>query len=161
MLQHADWTLLFWTSSNPLTIERNTAGLERYISKIYYGRSFPQERIFDYGITHRPPMLVSDRSNRILLYPGSFNPPYLGHQELLRHGFSRSGSDLNIIAAIVLPLDDASLIPKLRAQKGAQIFTKAQRVRLWKDYVPSDWCWVYDRSIEEWIAFKDHLIPEY
>jgi hypothetical protein len=140
-------------------MERNTADLGCYVSRIHYGRSFLiQERIFDYGIMHRPPMLVSDRSNRILVYPGSFNPPHLRHQELLCHGFSRSRSDLNIIAAIVLPLDDASLISKFKAQKGAQIFTKAQRVRIWKDYVPSDWHWVYDRSIEEWFAFKDRLI---
>lgn len=141
-------------------MERSTTGLGSYISAIHYGDSASalfEERIFDYGITHRPPQLVSDRCNRILLYPGSFNPPHLGHQELLRHAFSRSGSDLNIIAAIVLPLDDTALAWKFKGQTGVQIFTKAQRVRLWKDNVPSEWYWVYDRSIDEWFTFKDSL----
>ena len=133
-----------------------TGSLADYIRQIHYG-DYSFERIFDYGITHRPPQLRSDRINRILLYPGSFNPPHRGHLELLHHGFTKSGRDFNIVAAMVLCLDDEALIKKLAGRKDAVIFTKAERVRLWKGYVPSDWYWIYDQSVREWFDFQNRL----
>jgi len=62
-----------------------------------------------------------------------------------------------IIAAIVLPLDDESLVKKLRGQENPLIFNKDERVRLWKGYMPSDWYWMYDRSMSEWYGFQEHL----
>jgi hypothetical protein len=64
------------------------------------------------------------------VYPRSFNPPHRGHFKLLRHGFEEAGRDINTIAAIVLPLDDESLVKKLRGQENALIFTKTERIRL-------------------------------
>lgn len=135
-----------------------TRCLETYIKRIHYGDDFTwRERIFDYGITHRPPFLKSGRINRILVYPGSFNPPHRGHFELLRHGFGEAGRDMNTIAATVLPLDDESLVKKLRGQENALIFTKAERIRLWKGYGSSDWCWIFDGSVSEWCGFQKRL----
>jgi len=48
----------------------------------------------------------------------------------------QSGRDMNIVAAIVLPLDDESLVEKLRREENASIFTEAERIRLWNGYVP-------------------------
>jgi hypothetical protein len=146
-------------------MERKTADLQSYIVKIYFGHDYQFrgpifDPIFDYGITHRPPVLTSGRTNRILVYPGSFNPPHLGHQELLRHGFSRNGGDLNIIAAIVVPLDDERLASKFRDQPDTRIFTQAQRVRLWKDHAPSDWYWVYGGNQEGWYTFQNRLAED-
>ncbi len=136
-----------------------TRNLATYIERIHYGDDFDPFRgkIFDYGIAHRSPYLEFGRMNRILVYPGSFNPPHRGHFELLRHGFGQSGRDMNIIAAIVLPLDDDSLMRKLGGQKDPLIFNKAERVRLWKGYVPSAWYWIYDRSVNEWDDFQKRL----
>lgn len=136
-----------------------TSCLANYIRQIHYGDNFPSclQVIFDYGVTHRSPHLRSDRINRILVFPGSFNPPHCAHLELLRHGFMKSGRDFNIIAAFVLCLDDESLIRKLSGKKNAMIFTKAERVRLWNDYVPSDWYWTYDQSESEWFDFQKSL----
>jgi len=77
-----------------------------------------QKPIFDPGICHTPPDLKPNCINHILLYPGSFNPSHLGHVALLNHGMS-AGHDLNIIAAIIVPLDDKSLDRKLSQQDGA------------------------------------------
>jgi hypothetical protein len=64
------------------------------------------------------------------VYPGSFNPPYREHFELFRHRFGKAGRDMNTIAAIVLPLDNKSLVKKLRGQENTLIFTKAKKIRL-------------------------------
>jgi hypothetical protein len=90
--------------------------LATYIKNIHYGDDFLPGRteIFDYGIAHQSPCLKFGRINRILLYPGCFNPPHRDHFEILRHGFGKRDRDICIIAAIVLPLDDESLAKKPR-----------------------------------------------
>lgn len=129
-----------------------TICLEPYILECYQGRTssgYLLELVFDRGITHYPPSLRSDRTNRILIYPGCFNPPHHGHLELLRHGFAKSG--YNIVAAIVIPLDDNKLVSKSRAAGEDMILSKEQRVQLWRQkYYPNDWFWVYDRTEQEW-----------
>ncbi|KAN0089981.1 hypothetical protein V8E51_018560 [Hyaloscypha variabilis] len=132
------------------------ADLAAYIKNIHYGDDFLSQ-IFDYGVAHQSPHLQFGRINRILLYPGCFNPPHRGHFELLCHGKGKCGRDMCIIAAIVLPLDDESLVWKLRDQENPLIFHKDERVRLWKGHVPGDWYWMYDRSISEWYGFQERL----
>jgi hypothetical protein len=66
---------------------------------------------------------------------------------------------MNIIAAIILPLDDEFLVKKLnsRDQEKPLIFKKNERVRLWQGSVPSGWYWTYDRSESEWCCFQKRL----
>jgi hypothetical protein len=71
-----------------------TSCLTTYIASIHYRDDFLSRRgkIFDYEITHDSPTLRPGRINRILMYPGPFNPPHRGLFELLR------GRGVNIIA---------------------------------------------------------------
>ncbi|KAL8988115.1 MAG: hypothetical protein Q9169_008610 [Polycauliona sp. 2 TL-2023] len=149
-------------SSSPMSLDTpKLAGLERYIQRIHYpGPNAIPPRIFDRGICHTSPILHSGRCNRILMYPGSFNPPHHGHLELLQHAFGDCGSDLNVIAAIIVPLNDNSLERKTRNERNAKVFTKAERVRLWQDMVPSDWYWVYDRDTKKWSEFRKTLVAD-
>ncbi|KAI4257598.1 MAG: hypothetical protein L6R42_005548, partial [Xanthoria sp. 1 TBL-2021] len=94
------------------------------------------------------------------MYPGSFNPPHYSHLELLQHTFQNCGNDLEIIAAIIFPLDDDILKSKFQHRKNTDIFTKVERVSLWKEMVPSDWYWVYDRSAKEWFEFRRRLMTD-
>ncbi|KAK2873278.1 hypothetical protein FQN49_002468 [Arthroderma sp. PD_2] len=135
--------------------------LESYISNIHYDglRAAFNKEIFGRGISHYPPVLKANRSNRILLYPGCFNPPHRGHLQLLQHAFENSGDDVNIIAAIVLPVDDDKVIWKNQGE--GLLFTQDQRVQLWQgEYGPSDWYWVYDRTEKDWDYFQRRLTED-
>ena len=145
--------------------------LAEYIERIHFGDqvsllSPPLNQIFGYGPAHYQPVLRTGRVNRILLYPGCFNPPHLGHYELLRKAFWGSGRDMNLVAAIVVPLDDALLRAKLRGRDKSRgrdkeiVFTKSERVRLWNDNVRSDWFWIYNRSDDEWDFFQERLTQD-
>ena len=57
-----------------------------------------EEQVF--GHPQTAPRLDSSRVNRILVYPGSFNPPHRGHLHLLNHVFYHGVPDLNVVAAI-------------------------------------------------------------
>ena len=57
-----------------------------------------EEQVF--GCPETAPRLDSSRVNRILVYPGSFNPPHRGHLHLLSHVFHHGVPDLNVVAAI-------------------------------------------------------------
>ncbi|KAF9728581.1 Cytidylyltransferase domain-containing protein [Paraphaeosphaeria minitans] len=125
-----------------------TADLERYIASCHstqYQRFGITDRVFDQGMTHVRPRLNSDRTNRTILFPGSFNPPHCGHETLLRRAFENS-QDIDVIAAIVLLLDDDDVEAKCRHLGQRFTLAKEDRVRLWRGYGPHDWRWVHDSS---------------
>ncbi|KAK7425172.1 hypothetical protein QQX98_000087 [Neonectria punicea] len=115
-------------------------------------------RPFNNGHAQNPPLLRRQGVNRILLYPGSFNPPHQGHLDLLRYVFGNAREDLNIVAAIVIMTDDDRLAAKLSADDDPLLFTRDQRVNLWRGPgIPVDWTWVYDRPEASWEAFRTKL----
>ncbi|KAI9682423.1 MAG: hypothetical protein M1829_000215 [Trizodia sp. TS-e1964] len=131
-------------------MEVKTALLSDYIKKLH-GLPDP---VLNSGTSHPQPVLRSDRINDILIYPGCFNPPHLGHYELLRHGFLRSGADLNIVAAIIIPMSDRSARGKLWNEDEPVVFTMAERIRLWQGDSPDQWFWIYDQGGTMWENFR-------
>ncbi|KAF5018144.1 hypothetical protein F66182_9885 [Fusarium sp. NRRL 66182] len=124
----------------------------------------PSDRPFNNGTAKSPPLLRPRGVNRILLFPGSFNPPHQGHLSLLKHIFENAGDDLHIIAAIILITDDERLRLKLDhnpENKNAILLPRGQRAHLWRgDGIPVDWAWVYDNSEASWADFRTELIGE-
>lgn len=92
-----------------------------------------------------PIQLHPNNTNRILIFPGSFNPPHKGHLEYLGFCFKHAKEDLNLVAAITIPADDDNLEDKKGPEKAEILLSKAQRVKLWKEHVGAlPWNWIYD-----------------
>lgn len=124
--------------------------LESYIRRAY---GQPLDTVFTSGSGHQTPMLRRDRMNRILVYPGAFNPPHKGHYEILRHAMFNSGVDMNFVAAFIEPRDD-SFVHKKRDQ--AFVLELEKRCSLWNEG-PQDWYWVYERGDDESYEFRSRL----
>jgi hypothetical protein len=77
------------------------------------------------------PLLSKDRVNRVLVYPGSFNPPHVGYLSVLRHAFE-SSPDLNVVAGIVLPLAVERIEKKNYWSGRCLVLSREQRSELWK-----------------------------
>ncbi|KAL4723622.1 hypothetical protein ACLX1H_009262 [Fusarium chlamydosporum] len=123
--------------------------------------SKPSDRPFNNATAKNPPLLRPHGVNRILLYPGSFNPPHQGHLDLLKRVFENAGVDLNIIAAIIVITDDERLTLKMETRDNAVVIPKDKRVKLWRgDGIPVDWAWVYDGSEANWARLRARLTKE-
>ncbi|KAK1974413.1 hypothetical protein LZ30DRAFT_408992 [Colletotrichum cereale] len=139
-------------------MDDQTAELGPYIARCHSNytpvRSFNRNnRIFK---TENQPLLRRGRMNRVIVYPGCFNPPHLGHYNMLRRAFEGS-RDINVVAAVVFPLNDSRLEGKYAMSDGL-ILSKAERVRLWRSdarFMP-EW-WVYDGDEGDWYALRDDL----
>lgn len=97
------------------------------------------------------PTLRRNRPNRIIVFAGCFNPPHLGHLELLVHIYLRADSET--IAAMMMPISDV-----LQEKNGDELrgeafqMTKCERMELLEDPVLRRFCWMYrgrSRDVED------------
>ena len=140
-------------------MEQKASYLSSFIEGVYDETSLSIRRTTIFaGDQGYKPVLRSGRVNRILLYPGYFNPPHQGHLALLRYVFTQCKDHRNIIAAIVIPRDDDLLLRKCYGNNETVRFTKDRRVSLWQgNGISSSWYWVYDRTEKEWVKFRSLL----
>ncbi|KAF4971330.1 hypothetical protein FSARC_1762 [Fusarium sarcochroum] len=121
----------------------------------------PSNRPFNNGTAKIPPLLRPRGVNRVLIFPGSFNPPHQGHLNLLKQVFENAGEDLHIIGAIILITDDDMLKNKMEHKDNAILLPREQRANLWRgDGIPVDWAWVYDNPEASWADFRSNLVKE-
>ncbi|KAL9949748.1 hypothetical protein ACHAQF_002983 [Verticillium nonalfalfae] len=138
-----------------------TAPLTHYIQEAYHEVDpFDEEApIFRDDLEHTvEPLLRRGFRNTIILAAGGYNPPHYGHAELLTHVLHHGGEDLNIIAAIMIPIDDAHLEQKFGIAENPIILPKSLRVSLCRNspLIPNN-VWVYDQPETEWHAFRSRL----
>src|SRR5271156_5430797 len=102
----------------------------QYFHSVYQDDS-PKARLRSGSNKHEIPLLSKDRVNRVLYYPGSFNPPHVGHLGLLRHAFE-SSPDLNIVAGIVFSFAVEHIEEKNYLSNRCLVLSRKQRSELWK-----------------------------
>ncbi|KAL9009023.1 MAG: hypothetical protein Q9173_005913 [Seirophora scorigena] len=91
------------------------------------------------------PELSTERTNVILVYRGTFNPPHRGHLAVLWHAYTQLAKDLNVIAAIVYPMSEERVKTKCAAYPRGErrVIPLSDRGRLWREdpnFPP--WAWV-------------------
>ena len=122
-----------------------------------YPPSPPNNPIFD--SPGSSPTLGKDRINRVLAYPGAFNPPHRGHLHLLKHAFIRGTHGLNVIAAVILPRSDEGVDKKVKRKDGRFMFGIDERCHLWKsDLGFPSWAWIYNDSTTSFTEYSKRLI---
>ncbi|KAI6085151.1 hypothetical protein F4821DRAFT_241278 [Hypoxylon rubiginosum] len=131
------------------------ADLGKYISMAYWPESTVLRPVFNQEAGSFRPTLRRSRTNRIILYPGCFNPVHEGHRELLCRAYACT-RDVNVIAAIVIALDNDSVREKEYADE--IWLRKTQRAKLWSGHRGlRDWAWVYAKADDEWDNFQERL----
>ena len=117
-------------------------------------------RPFNDNQARDPPLLRPWGVNRILVFPGTFNPPHMGHLNLLNHIFENAGHDMFLSGAIIIPSDDAQVQKKLRHEQQPFILPREERVQLWREAELPDKSWVFDRGYEDYRTFVTRLREE-
>ncbi|KAF2734214.1 hypothetical protein EJ04DRAFT_523908 [Polyplosphaeria fusca] len=124
----------------------------------YHGYTNPSFPSID---NQRTPYLRSDQMNRILLYHGCFNPPHMEHKTTLCHSFLPAGSNLGIIAAIIVLADDQDCMRKQKKAgkelRMSLVLSREQRIQIWNDDMPSNWHWCFPRDYETMDLFEVEL----
>ncbi|KFA79773.1 hypothetical protein S40288_00723 [Stachybotrys chartarum IBT 40288] len=135
--------------------------LAPYIESVYYNGKPPNDhRPFNHGSAQSPPLLRPHGMNRLLVFPGSFNPPHRGHSDLLSFAFRNAGDDMHVTGAIILLTDDNRLIDKNASVDNALVLPKETRAQLCRAQFPDDWAWVYDGSEDSWPGFQKGLVDK-
>lgn len=120
--------------------------LGHYLSNIFDGE--PRAGHLRFG---QNPKLDPSRTNVILVYHGSFNPPHRGHLAVLWHAYHQLAQDLNIIAAIIRPSQDDRLRFKYRNLEIKPFaLALSDRALLWEaDPHFPPWAWVFTEPVGE------------
>jgi hypothetical protein len=105
-----------------------------------------------------PPTLRSDGENRILVYPGCFNPPHHGYVSLLWHPFLCT--DDHTIATLIVPMPDDSVARKAATEGSGKSFilTHYQRSQLWQDPFLNRFTWVYPGDLDDYTEFRTRAV---
>lgn len=97
--------------------------------------------------------------NRVLLFPGAFNPPHHGHLSLLLSILRNMMKHLNISNVIIYPHDDRHILEKTRDETRKLHLSQAERSALWRnaDEFPANDTWVFEGSKRSLTRFQREL----
>lgn len=116
------------------------------------------QQLFAEGDEPTHSLLSSISRNRVLIFPGAFNPPHIGHLQLLDYVFKGAMEHLGIRAVIVFPYDDDRVQTKIQYEELPFCLTQEARARLWRE---SSWefkdTWFYTDSRVSLKKFQTQL----
>ena len=113
---------------------------------------------FNNPLDQDQPLLRARGINRIIIFPGGFNPPHQGHSDLLVHTFSNCGEDFHAVAAIVIPVNDERVMGKGERDGTGVHFPREQRVALLRKGLPqANWLWIFDGTESQWKSSRERF----
>ncbi|QDS74234.1 hypothetical protein FKW77_002739 [Venturia effusa] len=129
--------------------------LEKYVTKAYNQHDNQSPRSF----FRRSPVLHKNGVNRVLLYYGCFNPPHIAHLNVLRHIYTETSYEFNVVGAIVIPLCDKSCVSKFTNRNdSSHLYSIKERMKLWEqDPEFPDWACVVESDIARTDDFRFDL----
>ena len=115
-----------------------------YLSKIYGGKYDNRDSQQNRRVRFKQdPQLDASRTNVILYYRGSFNPPHRGHMAVLWHAYYQLAKSLNVVAAFIRLNNDEGVQRKCEEHGGNRALSKEHRTRLWmEDPRFPPWAWI-------------------
>jgi nicotinic acid mononucleotide adenylyltransferase len=104
-------------------------------------------------------ILRSEGSNRVLVFPGAFNPPHKGHIQLLNSIREDTLKLLHIRGVIIFPHDDEHIQHKTELEQFSLGLTKSRRLSLWGDAegFPKNDTWIFGGSRKSLVRLQKQL----
>jgi hypothetical protein len=96
--------------------------------------------------------------NRVIVYSGCFNPPHLGHLELITHVFLRS--DENTIGAILVPVGELQYGKhgEKTGNGGLYALNKKDKITLLQNGILQRFAWSYPYPRRDLLAFEEKMV---
>ncbi|KHN96695.1 Rossmann-like alpha/beta/alpha sandwich fold protein [Metarhizium album ARSEF 1941] len=97
--------------------------------------------------------------NRVLLFPGAFNPAHEGHLQLLESILTATKKTLSIRGVVIVPHDDEQVQDKTMEEPATLDLAKSQRSTLWRRAVgfPENKAWIFTGSRSALAMFQEQL----
>lgn len=104
-------------------------------------------------------IIDAEGRNRILLFPGAFNPAHEGHLQLLQSVLNDMKKHLDIRGVVIFPHGDEQIRDKTREEPADLGLDKTKRSALWRNAAgfPADNAWIFTESRSALTRFQKQL----
>ncbi|KID80432.1 uncharacterized protein G6M90_00g009440 [Metarhizium brunneum] len=104
-------------------------------------------------------IIDAEGRNRVMLFPGAFNPAHEGHLQLLQSVLNDMKKHLDIRGVVIFPHDDEQIRDKTREEPADLGLDKSKRSALWRNAAgfPADNAWIFTESRSALTRFQKQL----
>ncbi|KAG8419442.1 hypothetical protein J3458_004307 [Metarhizium acridum] len=122
--------------------------------------SIPSDKLpFNNNQDVKSSVIDPEGRNRVLLFPGAFNPAHEGHLQLLRSVLNDMKNHLNIRGVVIFPNDDEKIREKTMEEPVDLDLNKSKRSALWRNAAgfPANNAWIFAESRSALTRFQEQL----